>query len=522
MSYLSGGTHFPSTKKATISLWFRVPAKVLTEITNEFKEWDSGGRTFPRRPLLGVVPLMVFGDAPTDRDFYFPSRLFGTYTRVSVVWTDGPDVDPETGDPTCVGAGLVMGEPQTVQMGTNYYSFERGNSEFVFSGAKRDPSYIGVDCSGDKPALSVNIRMPTANTANWSGSWPATINETMEGEVWTVTNSGQCPGAPSVTIKPEGGLCFGSINSFTHTYDQTGSNADVVLGSEAELFRTLPAQRIGDAGAELLSPKQENYQGQAVSPDHWHHVLLSFDFTPKVSTRGVHMDGSGGDPGPIDTRGSGTGVEMWVAFDDKNLVGDKLSVYSRGGDNSVVSVHGNWIANDVTYSITDSGDDCQGNHYTIVTTQAQPRYDFTPAEVSFKNLGLPAPAAYVDAVRRVEMAELQVFTGVSVDTVDTTIRRAFVSGDGKPVPPTQKQETDADGRTTKDSGSIELLGQQPIILLHGSMDWKKGHNTGASAGQVAGKKQKPDQLTPVGGIEKYTPDPSLKGDQGKPDAKQTP
>jgi hypothetical protein len=119
----------------------------------------------------------------------------------------------------------------------------------------------------------------------------------------------------------------------------------------------------------------------------------------------------------------------------------------------------------------------------------------------------------VDHILHVEMAEFQLFTGVTIDTSSVRARRAFIDSNGKPVNP-NKQASDADPQ----SGSIEFLGQLPDILLHGSGNWIKGKNTGGSQQDAHNPAitHPPDQFTPVGLIKKYTPNPSLNGPQGPP------
>jgi hypothetical protein len=45
--------------------------------------------------------------------------------------------------------------------------------------------------------------------------------------------------------------------------------------------------------------------------------------------------------------------------------------------------------------------------------------------------------------------------------------------------------------------------------LHGSKDWIAGKNTGSTGVDAKGNVIAAGQFQPVGGIKKYTPDPSL-------------
>ena len=93
------------------------------------------------------------------------------------------------------------------------------------------------------------------------------------------------------------------------------------------------------------------------------------------------------------------------------------------------------------------------------------------------------------------LAELQVFTGSTLDTNDEDNRRAFVSANGKPVPADEKAGIDGAGNVIP-KGSIQLMGRRPDIMLHGSSDWIKGRNTGSSGIDGEGHVLPDGQFTP--------------------------
>jgi hypothetical protein len=135
------------------------------------------------------------------------------------------------------------------------------------------------------------------------------------------------------------------------------------------------------------------------------------------------------------------------------------------------------------------------------------------------------------------MAELQIFTGVSLDTGNETKRRAFIDGDGYPVPPVEIQKTDTTtgapmfdefGQPIMEPPPAEkLLAQKPDVVLHGSGNWAKGTNTGPAKVPDPNFVPDPDhpddpaplipdpakKLEPTGKIVRYKPDPSLNGPQ---------
>jgi hypothetical protein len=89
----------------------------------------------------------------------------------------------------------------------------------------------------------------------------------------------------------------------------------------------------------------------------------------------------------------------------------------------------------------------------------------------------------VDATQKVEMAEMQVFTGVSLDTSITANRRAFIKDDGTPANPAAAQA---------------LLGKAPDILLSDFKKWKAGTNAGTAG-----------PFTATGTIKAYAKNPRL-------------
>ncbi len=78
-------------------------------------------------------------------------------------------------------------------------------------------------------------------------------------------------------------------------------------------------------------------------------------------------------------------------------------------------------------------------------------------------IGIPTSAAFVAHVHNVFVGELQVFTDVTRDATLEETRRLFIKADGTPQPL---------------SVAAAELGD-PVIVLHGSNNWKVGNNTGS-------------------------------------------
>jgi hypothetical protein len=87
----------------------------------------------------------------------------------------------------------------------------------------------------------------------------------------------------------------------------------------------------------------------------------------------------------------------------------------------------------------------------------------------------------------IEIAEVQIWSGVTLDTSNVGMRRFFVNEKGKP--------------SLKYKDVDQALGK-PVVRLHGIRGLKNGHNSGTL-----------QDFEPEGEIEKYKPDPSLFGKQ---------
>jgi len=108
-------------------------------------------------------------------------------------------------------------------------------------------------------------------------------------------------------------------------------------------------------------------------------------------------------------------------------------------------------------------------------------------------IGIPASTSHLENNTGIQMAELQIWAGVTLDTSDTQLRRLFIDENKKPAPPSKAEK---------------VLGR-PDILLHGNNNWQEGKNTGTSGMSVTGDLLTAGQFTPVAGIEKFKPEPEL-------------
>ncbi len=337
-----------------------------------------------------------------------------------------------------------------------------------------DPCYIGLLCVSGTVSLVFNIQMADSMLMSY-----ARLNRTRE----DYFDFG--PGATRDT-SPGTGWQFDGFDGQYHI--ATIIDTSFVSNAQPEYFQVVTQKNL--------------------APDHWHHLLLSFDLTGSMAI---------GQPSPTSS------MQLWYAIDDVDYRGpDNLQPFRQIGDglddNNIVS------ANVYFNSGGDPGPGLFENFWIPATTG-----EYGPGAVACADaeLGLPASANYVDFILPVEMAEFQFFTGVTVDTADEFNRRAFITKAGTPADPNKPVNPKPNPSLPPPvppplKGPLELLGKAPDILLHGSGNWIAGKNTGKDIKlNEIGKPSAVDaaKLDPTGLIVSYSPDPSLHGAQSPLPAK---
>ena len=134
-----------------------------------------------------------------------------------------------------------------------------------------------------------------------------------------------------------------------------------------------------------------------------------------------------------------------------------------------------------------------------------PTYDCNGFKIPIAGypIGIPASMHHLEHNTGIEMAELQIWVGQTLDTNLQSNRRLFIA-------------PDPDAINTKVPVSPEIAARalgRPHILLHGSDDWIEGINTG-STGSIDGSSETDKiiasgRFEPIGGIEEFKPDPEL-------------
>lgn len=515
MSYLTLSSGIPGFSKVVISFWFRVPKSTLDAVKANFK--DDG--TSP--PFNGITPLLVFGVDSVNSYNLLEPLTASIPTRIEQ-WTQ---TDPDTG----VGSHSFLIQPDPIVSSWNSFGLEPDTSSPI----PKEPCYIGIDCNTTKTlgwdgettkpnALRINLQFSNVGSGSGMG-WTTSATGSSLGVSYGFT-----PGSIPTTTATVAAMAYvwplpaGSVNVIAdyNPYESTTTYSD----ASHVAFKAATEQCI-------IKPNTE------VTPDQWHHILLSCDMTGPISAIGRQYAGYDENLIPIDPGGKGritTPCRIWLAYDDHNISGVGLLGGSFDPDKTTTPGNNDLFTQNAANTASQLGDVDHtqgpilagfGGPYLRTNTVVgltNPSYDYQPGHIESAGfpIGIPASEKYVNNVCHVEMAELQMFTDVTLDTNVEKNRRAFISKDGKPVSASQKKQKDEiSGKTTGDSGSIELLGKRPDVLLHGSGNWIHGSNTGSTGIDKDGKKLLGGQFKPTAKIETYVPEPSLHGPQK--DEKQT-
>jgi hypothetical protein len=238
-----------------------------------------------------------------------------------------------------------------------------------------------------------------------------------------------------------------------------------------------------------------------LEPDVWHHLLLSFDVGGSVA---------------IGTPFASSDCRLWYAIDDKDYRGaENLQPY-RDTDGQwgpdAAALDPNAILTSNAWRLSGLDPNFAASQYYQNHHVGLPSGAFAGAAVPSNEapIGIPSSTAYLDAICRCEMAEFQMWTGITLDTAVEANRRAFLDYKrderSNPIP-------DEDGklrlRPVNPAGAEALLGKRPELLLHKTSKWQKGENTGSLGKKPDSTLIPAGQFAPTGIIDKYKPDPSI-------------
>ena len=416
-------------RKAVVSLWFRIPAATKAKAAASYDPEANQDETV----MNGVIPLLVFGPQYTNTIYE------DTFKTLEFKSAPGPTVE---------------GSVTELNWGIGYVSGSHP--------ASSRPSYIGINCTANEFALEVNVQ---------TSDKPTCLSTSLE-----------TTGA-DVTFDYSVGDLVGTFPSYTLM--QAASDSSYTDEGIRESFGNAGTRNVQITDTALGLP----------DVDQWHHVLLSWDVTKGCSTVGSGTD----DPDDAHAPNYVTVASaMWCSIDDKNMNGYKLpamwtyATYGAGNPNSIMSnICQKFAAQPKTktaQTIRTGPPDIQEN---VDYDFGNPRATVVPTFLPLAPCYVPAPLSLAAQTAvldyDVEMAEVQIWSGVTLNTADINSRRLFITADGKPE---------------LNYAAVDAILGTPVIRLHGTSGLKRGHNTGSLP-----------NLEPSGKILKYRPNPSLHGKQ---------
>ena len=410
MSYISSDVGLPDFRKAVFSFWFRLPQ---ASIDAAHAAWVAGtpdlglsdGGDLGSWAMVGIIPLITFGPVGTQitsKNIDTPRREIGSYLYHDMVPAfDGSDGEkpwmenPNNLDPATIGNGP---SPWRVPMFTSGDVRQTGV-------LKTTSSYIGVFCGKQRPELCYVFE---------TGAYPDVLTgysrkiERIGGDEylyehinthsqwWEAHQYWVAP--PPEGINPSladmGGREYdGVLDEITYTYTDTSRITDSITAAYTN------GTNLGDSAPSM-----------PVSADEWHHVLLSIDLSAPCAVSG----------------GVASAPKIWIALDDINYTGEALSAFCTG-ENGILTPQA----------------------FSAIGDLSPPRaYSISSDIPSGFSVGVPSTAKYTDVIRQVQMAELQIFTGVTLDTSVEKNRRAFINAKGH-ADIAKKRRIDADGNLAK-------------------------------------------------------------------------
>ena len=438
MSYLSSDVGLPDFRKAVISLWFRVP-----QTSVDAAKADQG---YDKETMIGgsLVPLLVFGGI-----------VEGYNSPASRVERSGV-LTQHTGRLSY--GSFVEDYPTTTETGFNFSTITDG-----FANPTRlSPSSIAVNCAGDYPVIA--IRLQTTSRPKRTGQFFNTATGTSSTDLYYITSGGGASAPPS----------FMREQDWVHIGDDV---TDFILSGRPETF-------LIDGNVPI-------------APDVWHHLLVSFDI-------------------PEDEIGNGkSSCRIWMAIDDVNCTGDALGTHTPDGfaSNTLFPYGGGAYPDEPPlpiqtyesgwYSRGSIGDPPIFTYVwidTTVTGSTVPiTYRFTPPPLVGSPVSIPGPGG---SPRKVQMAELQIFTGVTLDTSVEANRRAFINSKGQPVDEAYGvvKYRGIYGPKTPNvtpSAPIKLLGRSPdVAIVRSARNWMSGFGFNKTSFRPHGKIRpvKPDPV----------------------------
>jgi hypothetical protein len=338
----------------------------------------------------------------------------------------------------------------------------------------------------DIVTMSIWFRVPAASIAAAEVKWPTVANQMDRWRglipliTWGTQTSGTETAVNSVLLGTEPGIgdIFGQELGATTNFDEgpgyigirCDPSGDAVLDAYIPVGApaSCSAVRYIADGYEVHDPFDGGYDytysdisstesgyddwfgGESdtvILADTIYHLLISWDLTSGSASVGVI---GGADP-DVGVTASST---MYAAINDVNITGADLPMVWAGGAAGV-----NTHVSRQTYQFAGLDENPIG--LPGVTT--------TASGIPTDPVSVPGPASINliagsdEPVLKVQIGDLQVFTGIALDTSIEENRRAFITSGGRPASPAL---------------AAALMDKQPEIRFQTVNDWQVGNNRG--------------------------------------------
>jgi len=482
MSYVTLAS-LPSFNKCIISFWFKMSSAAMNS--------GSGSSTLGQE---NIVPLVVMGkegtgSIPYDRT---SSRMPAYHSSGCTTFYSPNAIFDHTECTNLVNVWASIGQELWCCFTMDFYARvpdpvvscgESTSYAFVYNTTPTDPApptpptcigvsnnclYVNFETAKKPSVSSYSYDLSSVNTVSYSA------DSTRGGLLPGTYKYGTCDRSsiPCFLLDIE---CFSSDwQPVADPYPSVPSSPPIKVPCATNNWTDTTDITMTATGALT------NHNNTNISPDKWHHVLVSVDMSKGVSTFGAPSDESW--DGTVSSYVS-SAAKLYTAIDDVNQT--EFDVCDdwpspNGGPNDALTSDAYKLAG--TTPQYDYGCPDDSGHTPRVQVGGIAKYTLNNMSVPAGPLGIPATAAYKSDVHHCEMAEFQMWVGQSIDPASQSNRRLFIDSKGKPVDP---------------KVAAQQLGK-PTVLFHGSGNWIKAHNTGTGA-----------DGTPTGKIKRYKPDPQL-------------
>jgi hypothetical protein len=460
MSYLSLIEKTLDLKKATISVWFRVPKTIAQSVTRQ------GGWDF--ESFSGVIPLVVIGPQINGDLADFKDTIIG-YQQIHSNPDEFQAVHSDTYDstrqcplaPTFLGILIQSTDPLTIRFVVHIQTTSIGSSfQTSFDWVEYQETFVN-------PPGYMHRLWRYENVSNY------------------------------VLQAPD------SLGNYGHSTELGGYSAGYPDVTADEWHHALISWDLSGGSAS-----HGYYWGNFPNPiplfNQYYQWVDSFSLLYcALDDKNLKGDDENGSPLLPGMRFPGMAANATISY----------NAYVVTAMNSIIGPPTS------TLTVERIGGPSGPPTYSV-NFSASPEGTFVPSQSTYQ-ISYPAGDVggiieTIKPIAQIEMAELQIFGGFVLDTGDEAKRRAFIDYDrdenGDKIPNESGKFT---LKPVDPKKTAELLGRQAHIVLHGSSNWINGENTGSLGYtgiiDTAGNKEKdPEgQFVKTGTINKYKPDPSI-------------